>query len=204
MDGDGEMVSKGATLGDMAEETRRETLTDRLVDTAFVLIEKKGWLCLDLLDIACVAGVSLEDVYRVFEDKGSILVEFHRRVDRGVLGYGVLDVGEFEGVRDRIFEVLMRRFEVLVPYRGGILVLLEDCVEDCLIFLGSGLQLMNSMDWMLRLALVRRRILVPVMCGIFLSVLRVWVCDESEDMGGTMVALDRDLGRVDFLFSGLV
>ena len=179
--------------------TDKQSLTDTLLDTAFTLIEKKGWLGLDLIDIARAAGVTLGDVYTIFSDKGSILVVFHRKIDRCVLEYGVLEKEEFEQVRDRIFEVLMRRFEVLRPYRGALVVLVEDWGEDCVSLLKSVPQFMTSMEWMLRLALVSRNFLPVVIGGIFLRVLRIWIKDDSRDMSSTMVALDKDLRKVEFL-----
>jgi hypothetical protein len=58
------------------------------------------------------------------------------------------------------------------------------------------------MRWMLDAAEIegdgcRRRALALGMVGVWLSTVRAWAEDESEDLGTTMAALDRALDRAE-------
>src|ERR1700728_2289061 len=87
------------------------TPEDRLIDAALALAASQGWRRTGLAEIAAEAGLKLHEAYAIHRSKGSILRAFGRRVDREVLGAGAPDEGD--GARDRLFEILMRRFEAL-------------------------------------------------------------------------------------------
>ena len=107
-----------------------------------------------------------------------------------------------EGKRDRLFDILMRRFDAVSPYRPGLRALLAESRRDPGLVLCSAPRLLRSMAWSLEAAGIRTggivgTIRVKALAALYLSVMRVWVDDESPDMAGTMAALDGRLRRAE-------
>src|SRR5215217_6454640 len=95
---------------------------DRLIDAALQLIALHGWRRLSMVAIASEAGLPLLSLYRAFPSKAAILCAFSRRIDEAVLAAPV-EAEAGERPRDRVFDLLMRRFDALQPYRGALEVL---------------------------------------------------------------------------------
>jgi hypothetical protein len=101
--------------------------------------------------------------------------------------------------RDRLFDTLMRRFDALQPHRAAIRVILRDGLGDPATLLALP-GLFRSMGWMLEASGIssagwRGRLRAKLLAGLYLSVLRVFLEDDSADLTRTMAALDRGLRR---------
>ena len=101
--------------------------------------------------IAADAGLPILAVYRAFPSKPAILCAFFRRIDEAVLA-APLEAEADERPRDRVFDLLMRRFDALRPYRDAIEVLGRELPTDPLAALAAGTGLLRSMAWMLEAA----------------------------------------------------
>lgn len=107
-----------------------------------------------------------------------------------------------EHPRDRLFDLLMRRFDALQPYRPALSVLARELPTDpCTAFLAGG-RLLRSMAWMLEAggiatAGIGGAIAVRLAAAAYLATFRVWLRDESTDLGPTMAALDRRLRGIE-------
>jgi AcrR family transcriptional regulator len=180
---------------------------DRIVDAALELAAERGWSGIALADIAAAARLSLAEVYALFPAKGAILDAFVRRIDRATLS-GV-DVNAAEGsVRDRLFEIVMRRLDALAPHRRAVAAIAGDLPRDPLMALCSGGRLLRSIAWMAGAAGVDTSGLlgplrVKALAAIYAGVLRVWLGDESADKAKTMAALDRALKQAEMLAQSL-
>lgn len=167
---------------------------DRLVDAALRLAERQGWRRTGLGEIAAEAGLPLDEAYIACPSKLALLARFHRRIDRAALaGTSAAD----EPARDRLFDALMRRFDALAPHRQALRAILRDSMADPPALLGLP-ALLRSMGWMLERAGVsapgwRGRCRAKLLAGLYLSVLRVFLDDDSADLARTMAALDRRL-----------
>ena len=174
---------------------------EKIVHIALDLAVKLGWDQVSLRDIADEAKLSLADLHEYFDDKSDILTALGRMIDRKVLE----NVGELEQelpVRDRLFDVMMERFDILNDYRDGIVAVLHSFKFDPKQAVISLPYLCRSMTWMLEASGIetngiRGAIKVTGLTGVYLDVLRVWKDDDSPDMGKTMAALDKDLGRAE-------
>ena len=103
-------------------------LPRQIIEAAFALALERGWRDLSLAEIAEAAHLPLSKVYPVFPSKQAILDGFAKRVDAAMLdedGEG-LDTP----ARDRLFDMLMRRFDALQPYREALGVILQDQLRD--------------------------------------------------------------------------
>ena len=86
-----------------------ETPRDRIIAAAMRLAETRGWRELSLGAIAGEAGVPLAEMRREFQSKAQILSAFSRAVDQAVLAKFAAPTAD--AARDRLFDVLMSRFE---------------------------------------------------------------------------------------------
>ncbi len=175
--------------------------SDRIIDAALACIARQGWRRLSLADIAAEAGLPILRVYRLFSSKPAILCGFFRRIDETVLA--APPEGEpDERPRDRVFDLLMRRFDALQPYRATLDVLARELPTDPLAALAAGAGLLRSMRWMLEAAGISAEglggvVAVKLTAAAYLATLRVWRRDESPDLAPTMAALDRRLRGIE-------
>ncbi|PWR20015.1 TetR family transcriptional regulator [Zavarzinia compransoris] len=182
-------------------DTDTDTRTAAVIAAALALAAEQPWSGVGLAAIAARAGLPLVDLYPDLQSKTAILRAFARRIDRLVLA------GEDESLlreppRDRLFDVLMRRFEALAPWRAGLRSIVAAERRDPLEALRRVPDFLASMRWMTAAAgldgdgiagFIHRRGAEAV----FLAVLPVFLADESEDLARTMAALDRQLTRGD-------
>ena len=169
-------------------------------------ITRQGWRRLSLADIAAEAGIPILQVYRVFPSKPAILCGFFRRIDEAVLA-APLDSAPDERPRDRVFDLLMRRFDALTPYRGAVEALGRDLPADPFAALAAGAGLLRSVRWMLEAAGISGQglsgaVAVKLTAGAYLATLRTWLRDESPDLAPTMAALDRRLRNIERWYGG--
>src|SRR5579885_3528604 len=85
---------------------------DRIIDAAFARIAETGWRRLSLAAVAAEAGLPIVRVYRTFSSKTAILLAWMRRIDDAVLAAAPAP-DEAERPRDRVFDLVMRRFDAL-------------------------------------------------------------------------------------------
>src|SRR5215468_10541816 len=91
---------------------------EHVIDVALRLAAERGWAELALSDIAAAAKLTFADLYASYPSKTAILVALMRGVDRQVLA-GVAPNPE-ESTRDRLFDLIMKRFAALAPHRTGL------------------------------------------------------------------------------------
>ena len=193
----------------MAKKTRKKSRTskskadprDRIIDAALKLTPERGWRRLAMAEIADGAGLTLAEVRSLFRSKSAILNGFQRRTDNSVLAMGPADGSS---PRDRLFDVLMRRFDALQSHRDAIRVIVRDVACDPLAALCQGPHLMCSMASMLKAAGLESggiggAVRTKGLAVIYVRALCVWLGDDSGDLSKTMAVLDRGLARAECL-----
>jgi AcrR family transcriptional regulator len=174
-----------------------------LLAAAFALIGDEGWRGFSFAALARRTGVSRVEIYRQFRSRDALLAALHRRADEAMLA---VDDAELEGLppRDRVFELLMRRLEALVPYRAGLARIARDGRADPCVVLLTACRLERSLTWLQDAAGLRRRGLRACVArrplGLaYLRALQVWFEDEGIDLGKTMAELDKQLRRYQYV-----
>ncbi len=175
----------------------------RIIRTALELAVIEGWGRVSLSSIAAAAGLSLADAYRIFPSKGAILDGFIRGIDEQVLAAGEADFEE--SVRDRLFEVLMRRFDALNPHKAAVAAIMRDGIDPS-VWLGGVPAFLRSMAWMLEAAGLSSSgleglIRIKGISMIWANAARVWLRDDTADMTKTMAALDKGLRQAETLMA---
>ncbi len=178
-------------------------MPSRIVAAALDLAATQGWRDTTLADIAAAAGLTLADVHGVFRSKEAIVAAFQRGIDAQVLAGDDAALAD-EPARDRLFDVIMRRFDALAPHKEAVRAILRASLCDPLAALCGACAFERSMVWMLEAARIdpaglSGALRVKGLAGVYLATLRVWLGDDSEDMARTMAALDRRLRQAESL-----
>jgi hypothetical protein len=143
--------------------------------------------------------VSLSELRGHFGSTLAILAAHMKETDRAVLAGIDADMAE-EPPRERLFDVLMRRLEILTPHKAAVRSLVRSATRNPpLAFALNGLAV-QSQQWMLTAADIgaagpRGMVRSQGMAVLFASVLRTWVDDDDPGLARTMAALDRALAR---------
>ena len=179
-----------------------QDMKDKIVSSALHLAVEQGWQYVTLRDIAEHSGVTLIDMYSCVEHKDDVLVLLGRLIDRRVLENVHFAEDDSTSSRDKLFDILMDRFDVLNDYRDGIVAILDSFICDPKQMVISMPHLCRSMSWMLESAGIetsgiKGAIKVTGLTGIYLKVLRVWKEDDSKDLSKVMAALDKALERAE-------
>jgi AcrR family transcriptional regulator len=175
-----------------------DTFDQALITSAFTLAAEQGWAKVSVAEAARHAGLPLEAARARFPGRDAILMRFGRLADQFAMTGAATDGPP----RDRLFDVVMRRFDALQVHRAGIRAVLRDLPKHPGLALVLGLATQASMAWMLEAAALsatgwRGALRVQGLNAVWLYTLRAWLADESADLSGTMAALDRALGRAE-------
>ncbi len=150
-------------------------------------------------ELAREAGVSLAELRATFGSLLAVLAAHVRQIDIAVLAGEDTDAAE-ESPRERLFDVLMRRIELLEPHKAAVRSLLRSCRRDPMLALALNGLAVRSQQWMLTAADIPAHgppgaLRAQALALLFASVLRVWVHDDDPGHARTMAALDRGLAR---------
>src|SRR6201996_3081182 len=120
---------------------------DTIAAAALRLAGERGWRNLTLGDIAAEAGVTLSALARSYGSRQEILDGFERMIDRRMLsGAAAGDIDDKP--RDRLFDIIMERFDALLPYREGIKRIAREVPFDPASAMVLTCSLSRSMAWM--------------------------------------------------------
>jgi AcrR family transcriptional regulator len=186
-----------------ARKTAKAEPPERVLAAALELAASRGWAEVALADIAAAAKLSLAELYALYPSKTAILAAFSRDVDRRVLvGIGEAVTAEDETARDRLFDILMRRFDALDAHKTGVEAVLRASRRDPLAVVAGTGQLLRSMSLMLESAGISSTGLVGLLrtkalAAIYLATMRDWLRDDTADKAKTMAALDGRLRRAE-------
>lgn len=170
---------------------------DRILDAALIRIADGGWRRLSLAAVAAEAKLPIGRLYRLFPSRVALLCGLFRRVDEAVLAV-VPDLDDSERPRDRLFDVLMRRFDALSPYKSALAVLRRELPTDPPAALAAGAALLRSMRWMVEAAGIPTggiggAVAVKLTAVAYVAAARTWIADDSADLAPTMAVLDQRL-----------
>ena len=180
-------------MSDTGDDTAKKAL-----DCFLGLIAEKGFASVALRDVAQAAGLGFADLYRLHPDKVSLIAAFMAKVDAEVLAGTPSSVDEEETARDRLFDVMMRRYDALKPHREALRAMRRAGTRDPMLALAMGPSLRRSMAAMLEAASVSSEGLSGALrqnglLAIHYAVSRVFDRDETGDLSKTMASLDSRL-----------
>ena len=165
------------------------------------MVAAGGWRNLSYADIAKDAGLSLAAAYQAYPSKAAILAGIGRDIDARL--FASLEDDPLDGsAKDRLFDLVMRRFDALNDHREAYAALAWELPRTpleagCVLF-----QLRRSLASMLEAAGLsasglRGALRIEGLGAIYAAALRVFLKDETEDLSKTMAELDKRLGQIE-------
>lgn len=173
-----------------------------VIEAAFALARLQGWENTSMTEIAAKAGVKLPDLYDYFDDRSAILSAYEHQVDKRVLALAEESGSKTGPARDRIFDILMDRFDILNEERDALCAILGSVPRDPKQAVIALPHLAQSLNRMMDAAGINTNgikgaVKLAGLSTIYLKTLWVWTNDDSPDMAKTMAALDQNLDRAE-------
>lgn len=171
---------------------------DKIINATLALAEDTSWRDLKLAAIAAKAKLSLADVAEEFASKADILAAFMARTDAELLKK-VEEEGEASELpRDRLFDVIMLRLELLEPHKAALRNIARDMrgnPQDLATTTGAALR---SQTWMLTGAGLEDSgmqafLKTGGLACLYARVFQTWLDEEDAGLSKTMAELDRRL-----------
>jgi hypothetical protein len=109
-----------------------------------------------------------------------------------------------QSARDRLFDVLMRRFEALAPHREAVRSLYRSARTNPQLAMGLNKLAVRSQQWMLSSAGIGSSGMIggmraQALAGFFARAMQTWLDDEDPGLARTMASLDRQLATAERL-----
>ena len=193
----------------MARKTRRRPASrpaavsgsnrDKAIAAFLSLLAEQPFEQIGMAQIATEAKLSLADLRAEFASTLAILAAHIKEVDRQVLAGADKDMDE-ESPRERLFDVLMRRLDVLEPHKEAVRSLVRSASRNPGLALALNALSVRSQQWMLTAAGITAAgpkgvLRAQGLALLYANVLRTWVNDDDEGHAKTLAALDRELAR---------
>jgi AcrR family transcriptional regulator len=172
---------------------------EKIIEAFLALLADKPIEDIGFGDIAGRAGVALSECRAEFGSTIAVLGAHLKDTDRKVLDGIDADMAE-ETPRERLFDVLMRRLELLAPHRAAIRSIMRSARRNPGLALALNGFAVRSQAWMLTAADIdaagpRGAIRAQGLALLYAKVVRVWLDDDDPGLARTLAALDRELAR---------
>lgn len=172
---------------------------DKIIEALMTLLADHAIEDIGLADIASEADVTLSELRAEFGSPMAMLAAYIKDIDRKVLDGGDDDMDD-ESPRERLFDVLMRRLELLEPHKPAIRSLIRSATRNPGLALTLNAHSVCSQQWMLTAAGIgasgpKGMIRAQGLALMFANVIRTWVNDHDDGHARTLAALDRELAR---------
>src|SRR6476469_8013522 len=190
--------SKARRSTSSARSAPTGTPRERIIAGFMALLSEQAIERIGLAEIAERAGVTLADLRGEFGSPLAILAAHVKELDRKVLAEVDPEMAE-ESPRERLFDVLMRRLELLGDHKEAVRSLLRSARRDPPLALALNAMAVRSQQWMLTSAGIgaagpKGMMRAQGLALLFANVLRTWI-DDDDDGSRTLAALDRDQAR---------
>lgn len=199
------MAKKGSARKPKRKSARRRggnaaDLTARAIRAALDLAAETDFRAVALAAVAERAGVGEDALRHRFPTRRDLVKAILGAVDDAVIAQGTYGADDPAPVRDRLFDVLMRRFEAMAPDRTAYRSILRAVALDPRAAPALLCRLGRAMALMLEAAGLSAAgpcgvVRVKGLAAVYLSVLPVFFKDDGADLAKTMAALDKGLRR---------
>ena len=187
---------------------RRTNSSQDAVEAALRLAGQIPWNYISLADIAAEARVPENDFRALFPTKLSLLEAYGREVDEQVETRGKT-ISMDENMKDRLFEAIMIRLDILGDHRDAVASIIRATLRGNPKTLTAGASaLRRAMAQLMDLCGepsggLCRQFKLRALGLIYFYVLRIWLADDTSDIGKTMAALDKALARAETMINSL-
>jgi AcrR family transcriptional regulator len=174
---------------------------EKIIAAFLALLAEEPFQRIGVAAVAARAKLTLAEVRAEFGSTFDMLAAWMRQVDNQVLAGGDPDLAD-ASVRERLFDVLMRRLEALDDDRAAVRSLGRSMRCDPLLALGLNRLALRSQQWMLAAAGIdsaglKGQVRAQALVLLFGRVIGVWLRDTDPGLARTMAALDRELATAE-------
>jgi ubiquinone biosynthesis protein COQ9 len=190
-------ASKSADTKPGGAATDRARVTDAVLAAA----SAGAWDEATIDSLALDTDLTRARVLRVLPCKQAALALIADYVDSAVLDEADREPIDIDGdPKDRLFDAMMRRFDVLQDHRDGIVALIRAAMRDPAAAACAAARAGRSMRLMLEVCGISAdgpfgMLRVKGLALVYARTLRAWIDDDSPDMAKTMSTLDTALSR---------
>jgi len=179
------------------------TRKGRILAAALSCAAKTRWADVTLLDIAESANLAIVELRDEFATKTDLIAGLLRAIDDEVLKRAAQRT-EGQGKRDRLFDIVMTRFDVLGPHKAALKSIYGSGAAD----VSLAVPYLSSQHWMLEAAGISTEgatgaLRVAGLGVAYAWVFRTWLEDDDPGLAKTMAALDRRLRRGERALGGI-
>lgn len=180
-------------------QTKSETNDPKqtIIKSALALATEHGWSHVTMAEIAEHAEISVLELRKHLATKAGLIELIVRDTDAHICEQA--EILEDDGTaRERLFDVLMSRFDHLSQNRAGIAAVLRDSLADPITLARRLCCFSASMKLMLETAHIQTSgpfgaLRIKGGLAVYTVAFRAWLKDDSKDMSKTMAALDKAL-----------
>jgi len=182
------------------------SIKDKMVSAMLKLASERSWDFVDFEDIAEEAGIDIHDAREYFDGRSDILAAYGRMLDRRMVEQCEFADDAEISCREKTFDLIMERFDIVNENREGILSILHGFKGDPKEAVFSFPHLGKSMCRTLTAAGIETNgifgaVKVAGLTGIYLFTLKTWKEDDSPDMAKTMATLDKALDKAEMIWN---
>ena len=176
-----------------------DTVIEKGLLAALGLAAEKPWSEITLAEIAARAGLTLQDFHGVGA-REDIVEALDGHFDRAMSAEGV---PEESSARERLFDVIMKRFEAMEPFRAGIRELMKFRETSLTHVVRLPAHRHATAAWALASAGIDNDTGAPAslkriaIAFVIAETERAWRKEKSADFALTMASLDKGLRRAE-------
>lgn len=172
-----------------------------LARAALSLAARAPWNTVTLVKLAGEAGRPLEEFYGASLAEAVDCVE--EAFDRAIADNAALDPSQ--SVRDRLFDLIMKRFEAMEPHRAAVIAMEYGLDRDPILLAAAHQRHVRCARWVLALAGLEADGMTGQAraqgLGVIIGQARAaWRGDDAGDFAKTMASLDKNLRRAEEMF----
>jgi ubiquinone biosynthesis protein COQ9 len=177
----------------------QETIHSKIIQSALELASQNAWQDVSLNDIALNANLDMSQIIEFYDDQNDVIAMYGKDINKKLAEQFKGQSLEGDSIKDRLFDILMERFDLLNNDRSAILSILNTITMDPHQIIVTMPWLCKSMGIVLEIANVPSHgwqggLRIAGLSAVYIKTLRAWVNDDSQDMAVTMAALDKNLG----------
>ena len=180
-------------------QKRKTNQTETVFNAALSLAGKDGWDSLKLPAVAKKARVPLKDLEKQYSDIWALLKAVLVKLEKDTHAA----VGDYLGDnwRDNLMELLMSRFELAQQHREAYASLPASFARNPQQSPRFAKQFYKYLDNTLKSAGVEKKLCQPACVvafgALYLSLVEVWLRDDTPDLSKTMAAIDKRTGLLE-------
>ncbi len=180
-----------------------------ILQSALKLANKNGWNNVSLECIAEDLGVANKELKNIFANKNEIVMAVLQKVNDDLLAANLHFDSEFDTAKDRLFDVIMYRFDLLNKERKALVSMLsplKTAPENLWSFKKDFCYSMRSIlekAGVVTSSMIKEDAFIVALSVVYMLTVQTWLKDDSEDMAKTMSVLDQHLSKMFHLSSML-